>query len=186
MGYSKYYGNATANGAGTLTHVISNPDNVYFGWLITSHLELRLSSAGQSLGSFTTAVEGGLAKLSLYNDYSVTGSSVEIPNLTANAVYQFFINRVTPKLSHFVDFQAGAPITETDLDNSNKYALYRSQELEDSLSPYELTLAKMKTASGLTGDFVDTGSVQTVSNKIFPATGDGSNFDCGSANWNGI
>ena len=60
------------------------------------------------------------------------------------------------------------------------------QELEDLVAPYTLTLDKMKSASGINGDFVDTLSVQTVSNKIFPATGEGSNFDCGSANWNGI
>jgi|18_taG_2_1085343.scaffolds.fasta_scaffold00273_2 hypothetical protein len=187
MGYSRYYGNATANGAGTLVHVVSNPDNANFGWLLNSHLELRLSSAGQSLAAFTTEVEDGLAKLSLYNDYNINGSSIEIPNLTASAVYQFYISRITPKLSHFVDFQAGSPITETDLDNSNKYALFRFQELEDvseQYSPFILTLAKMKTVAGITGEFTGDTDTQTMTNKTFTAgAGITSSFDLGTASW---
>ena len=185
MGLANYYGNATANGSGLLTHTVSNPDNANFDWLIASHLELRLSTAGQSLAAFTTAVENGQAKLSLYNDYSLTGKLIEVPNLVAGGVYQFYVSRVTPKKTHFVDFQAGSPITETDLDNSNRYALFRSQEIEDLAAPFQLTLAKMKTAAGTSGDFVDTGSAQTVLNKTFPSTGTGSNFDAGQANWSG-
>lgn len=188
MGLSKYYGNAAANGSGLLSHTVSNPDNASFAWLNDSHLELRVSSAGQSLAAFQTAVDAGQSKLSLYNDYTLTGKLIEVPNLTNGATYQFEIRRVTPKSTHYVDFQAGSPITETDLDNSNNYALFRTQELEDTISgfsDYELTLAKMKTAAGTSGDFVDTGSAQTVLNKTFPSTGTGSNFDAGQANWSG-
>jgi len=132
-------------------------------------------------------VEGGLVKLSLYNDYTLTGSSIEIPNLTASAAYQFYINRVTPKLTHFVDFQAGSPITETDLDNSNNYALFRFQELEDvseQYSPYVLTLARMKTVAGITGEFTGDTDTQTITNKTFTAGASiTSSFDLGTASW---
>jgi hypothetical protein len=188
MGLSKYYGNAAANGSGLLSHTISNPDNASFNWLNNSHVELRLSSAGQSLVAFQAAVKAGQDKLSLFNDYSITGKLLEVPSLTNGATYQFEIRRITPKSTHYVNFQAGSPITETDLDNSNNYALYRTQELEDTVanfSEYELTLAKMKTAAGTSGDFVDTDSAQTVLNKTFPSTGSGSNFDAGQANWSG-
>lgn len=185
MGLSSYITTATASGSGGITHTVSNPGNNNFAWLSSTHIEIRLSAAGQSLVSFNTAITNGtINKLSA--GYTLIGSTLTLSGLTSNAVYYWEVKRVTPKIAHYVDFQAGSPITESDLDNSNRYALYRTQELEDLVAPYTLTLAKMKTASGINGDFVDTLSVQTVSNKIFPASGEGSNFDCGSANWNGI
>ena len=185
MGLSSYITTATASGSGGIAHTVSNPGNNNFAWLSSSHIEIRLSSAGQSLVSFNTDMTNGTVN-KLTSGYTLIGSTLTLSGLTNNAVYYFEVKRVTPKIAHYVDFQAGSPITESDLDNSNRWALYRTQELEDSVAPYNLTLEKMKIASGITGDFVDTFSVQTVSNKIFPSSDVGSNFDCGSANWTGL
>ena len=190
MGLSKYYGSATADGSGIINHTISNPDNSNFAWLHGSHLEIRLSSAGQSLSSFQTAVDGGgVAKLTQYTNYSLTGSVLQIPSLTNNAAYKFEVRRITPKKTHFVDFQAGSPLTENDLDNSNKYALFRSQELEDRLndvassSGYTLTLAEMKSVASVNGDFVGHTDTKNLSNKSFVANTNNT-YDCGIRNWN--
>lgn len=185
MAFSRYYGSQAANGSGVLVHTVANPDNASFGFLHISHVELRMSSAGQSLVAFKAALESGMAKLTIYNDYTFANGVITIPasyGLTQSATYQLQIKRVTPKLTHYVNFNAGAPITETDLDNSNSYALFRSQEIEDDLGENLLTLINMKTVSGITGDFVDTLSFQTVRNKTFPA--DQSNVaDYGTAAW---
>ena len=185
MAFSRYYGAQTANGSGVLGHTINNPDNASFGFLNVSHIELRLSSAGQSLVAFKAALEAGMAKLTIYNDYTLESGVITLPasyGLTQGATYQLQIKRATPKLAHYVNFNAGAPITETDLDNSNSYALFRAQEIEDDLGENLLTLINMKNVSGITGDFVDTLSVQTVRNKTFPA--DQSNVaDYGLASW---
>ena len=82
-----------------------------------------------------------------------------------------------------MDFTAGSPLTEADLDNSNKYALFRAQELEDEVSDKTISLAKMKSTANITGDFVDTTSAQTITNKNFPDST--SVFDGGSLSFSG-
>lgn len=194
--YSRYYATAVAGNPATLVHTISNAGNANFAWLLDSHLELYVSSAGQSLDAFKVAIAGGsTAALTLNNDYTLDNSSGDILilagyGLTADATYRLHIKRVTPKGIHFVNFQAGSPLTELDLDNSNNYALFRSQELEDDLEvfvedgSYTLTLEDMKTVAGVTGDFTGTTDTQTMTNKAFTA-GEGitTTFDLGTASW---
>lgn len=190
--YSRYYATANAGGdpAVTLAHTISNSANTNFAWLADNHLQLYISSAGQSLDDFKAAITGGQAPLNLNNDYTLTGSNILIPSsygLSA-AAYRLFVKRVTPKNTHFVDFQAGSPLTESDLDNANNYALFRSQELEDDLSVvsstsnYTLTLAAMKTVANVTGDFVGHSDSQNLENKTFAAN-KGNTYDCGGRSW---
>ena len=191
--YSRYYATATAvndSGNVTLAHTISNSANTNFAWLLGSHLQLYISSAGQSLDDFKTAVAGGQAALTLNNDYTLTGDDILIPatyGLSA-AVYRLHIKRVTPKDAHFVNFQAGSPLTEADLDNSNNYALFRSQEIEDDLavvsstSTFTLTLAAMKAVASVTGDFVGHSDTQNLENKTFAAD-KGNTYDCGGRSW---
>lgn len=136
MAYSRYYATETTPlNTGVLTHTIGNPSNNNFGYLTASHLELYLSHADQTLASFTSDVDAGDAKLCvIYNDFTVENNVITLTGLLPDTTYRIYIKRVTPKLTHFVDFQAGAPLTETDLDNSNKYSLFREQEIEDDLA----------------------------------------------------
>ena len=184
MGLSSYITTVTSSGSGGITHTVSNPGNNNFTWLSSSHIEIRLSSAGQSLVSFKTAITNGTVN-KLTSGYTLIGSTLTLSGLTNNAVYYFEVKRVTPKIAHYVDFQAGSPITESDLDNSNRWALYRTQELEDAVT-FTLTLENMKTVAGITGDgdFVFTTDTQTITNKTFTAgTAITSSFDLGTASW---
>jgi len=192
MAFSRYYAAQATNGSGVLAHTIANPDNASFGYLHLHHLEFRISSAGQSLVAFKTALDAGIAKLTNYNDYTIADGVFTIPadyGLTESATYQLQIKRVTPKLTHYVNFNAGAPITETDLDNSNSYALFRSQELEDGIQDvidfgFVLTLAEMKSVAGITGEFTGDTDTQIMTNKAFTAgTAITSTFDLGTASW---
>lgn len=192
--YSRYYATATAGSpTATLAHTISNSDNANFSWLLDSHLLLHISSANQSLDDFKTAVAAGsTSALSLNNDYSLNSSGELLIlagyGLTAGATYRLYLKRATPKSAHFVDFQAGSPLTELDLDNANNYALFRSQELEDDLavvtanSVYTLTLSEMKSVASVSGSFVGDTDTQTLNNKEFAAAGT-STFDCSPRSW---
>ena len=139
MRYSRYYAAATTNESGVLTHTVSNPNNINFGYLAKTHLEFRISANSQTLTAFTADIDADdVSALSLGNDYTLDLShefaSTNNMNLTPTATYYLYVKRATPKLTHFVDFQGGAPLTEADLDNSNRYSLFREQEIEDDLS----------------------------------------------------
>jgi hypothetical protein len=184
MGYSRYIGGGTTTSSGGLVHNVSNPDNNSFTWLSPDHIQIYLSTAGQSLSSFEAALNAGTVNLFNPSDgYVLAGTTLTFTGLAASSQYKFQIKRVTPKLTHFVDFTAGSPLTEADLDNSNKYALFRAQELEDEVSDKTISLAKMKSTANITGDFVDTTSAQTITNKNFPDST--SVFDGGSLSFSG-
>lgn len=136
MAYSRYYATeSTPINSGVLTHTINNPSNANFGFLANAHLELRLSTADQALTSFVADIDANdLTALSLGNAYTLEGNTITVTSLTVDSTYRLHLKRVTPKLAHFVDFQAGSPLTEADLDNSNKYSLFREQEIEDDLA----------------------------------------------------
>ena len=182
MGYSRYFVTVNTTSSGGVSHTISNPDNAGFSWISADHIKVYLSSANQTLSDFKTAISNGTVSLFNPSDgYTLSGSTLTFSGLSASSEYQIQIKRVTPKLNHVVDFQAGAPITETDLDNCNKYTLFRSQELDDEIAENLVSLAVMKTKAGIEGDFVDTDSVQTLKNKTFVAeSGVTSNFDGGT------
>jgi hypothetical protein len=182
MAFSRYITSGTASASGGFTHSVSNPSNGSYGWLLGDHMKIYLSTAGQSLASFTTALDAGTVSLFNPGDgYTLQGTTLTFSGLVASSIYQFQVKRMTPKLTHFVNFNAGSPLSEADLDNSNKYALFRAQELEDDMEENNLSLQNMKnTAGNLTGDFVDTNSVQTLTNKTFSDTNSASTFDGGS------
>ena len=188
MAYSRYYATETATSGSNpaLVHTIANPDNASFGYLAPAHIQLSISTANQSLADFQAASK---SVLSINNDYLLDGDGkiTTIPSsltLTAGATYRIYINRVTPKLTHTVDFQAGSPLTESDLDNSNRFSLFRSQEIEDDLgsTSFALTLAAMKETAGITGNFLGTTDAQSVENKTF-APLKGNTFDCGGRSY---
>ena len=136
MAFSRYYATEdTPVNSGVLTHTIANPSNTNFGYLDPYHLEVYVSKADESLNAFQADVNAGTAdKYTLNNDFTLESGVITINNLAVDKRYRLFIKRVTPKLKHFVDFQAGSPLTEADLDNSNKYSLFREQEIEDDLA----------------------------------------------------
>ena len=136
MAFSRYYATeSTPINSGVLTHTIANPSNNNFGYLDSYHLEVYLSTADQSLSSFQSDVAAGsVTKKSLGNDYTHENNTISFSNLASDKTYRLYVKRATPKLTHFVDFQAGSPLTEADLDNSNKYSLFREQEIEDDLA----------------------------------------------------
>lgn len=184
MAYSRYIASGTATGAGGIVASISNPGNGNFDWLSPDHIKIYLSSANQTLSDFNAAITEGTVNLFNPSDgYTLVGTTLTFSGLTANATYRWQVKRVTPKLNHVVDFQAGSPLTELDLDNSNKYTLFRAQELEDDIEEKTISLALMKTTAGITGDFVDTTSAQTITNKTFSDST--SSFDGGSLAFSG-
>jgi len=136
MAYSRYYASEdTPMNSGVLTHTVANPDNNNFGYLSPYDLEVYASKADQSLSSFQADVDSNYAdQYTLDNDFTLINNVITITNLAANKRYRLFIKRATSKLVHPVDFQAGSPLTEADLDNSNKYSLFREQEIEDDLA----------------------------------------------------
>lgn len=179
MAYSKYItSGATLAGTG-FVHNVSNSGNSYFAWLADSHLEVRLSTLNESVTDFSARVAAGTVEVYAPSDgYSLVGTTLTFTGLVTSSTYHFEVRRVTPKLVHVVDFQAGAPLTESALDNSNKYALFRAQELEDRISDNMVSLSTMKIAANISGDFVDTLSVQTLANKTF--SDNTSSFDGGN------
>ena len=186
MGYSRYIGSGTTTSEGGLVISVSNPDNGSFNWLSPDHVQIRISQPNQSVADFEAALTAGTVSLFNPSDgYTLVGSTLTFSGLNASVVYRFQVKRVTPKLTHYVNFQAGAPLTEVDLDNSNKYTLFRAQELEDDIDEKttSLSLTNMKTTAGITGDFVDTTSAQTVTNKNFADST--SVFDGGSLTFQG-
>ena len=192
MSYSRYITSGTTTGAGGLVHTVSNSGNSTFDWLASSHMKIYLSTAGQSQASFTAAIAAGTVnEFTPQMGYTLVGVTLTFSGLNASATYFFQVKRVTPKLSHFVDFSAGSPLIEVDLDNSNKYALFRSQEIEDDLetlnaaassSTYTLTLAEMKSVASVTGAFVGDTDTQSIENKTFAAN-KGNLYDCGGRSW---
>lgn len=169
MSYSRYYFVKAIDGTGVLTHTISNPSNTYFSWLSTAHLEFHRSNLAESLTDFTERIETGAStKLTMSGGSggSLVAGVLTITGLSVGSYY-VHVRRVTPKLSHFVDFQVGQTLTAEDLDNSNKYALFRQQELEDDLTDNALTETKVKARLGITGDAVGTTDAQTLTNKQF-------------------
>ena len=192
MSYSRYITSGTTTGGGGLVHTVSNSGNSTFDWLSPDHMKIYLSTAGQSQVDFTAAIAAGTVnEFTPQMGYTLVGVTLTFSGLNALSSYFFQVKRVTPKLSHFVDFSAGSPLTEVDLDNSNKYALFRSQELEDDLetvnavassSTFTLTLAAMKAVASVTGDFVGHSDTQNIENKTFAAN-KGNTYDCGGRSW---
>lgn len=184
MAFSRYYAaESTPVNSGVITHTISNPSNTNFGYLSNSHVELYVSSPDESLSAFQADVNAGQAtKFLINNDFTLENNTITVSGLLANKTYRLYVKRATPKLTHFVDFQAGSPLTEADLDNSNKYSLFREQEIEDDLADTNAligtsgsgsssldTAEAIKTALGIEGDAVGTQNVQ----EIFTKTIDG-------------
>lgn len=186
MSYSRYITTGTATSGGGLVHTVSNSGNTSFTWLAADHIKIYLSAAGASLVDFTAAIaQGTINEFTPAMGYTLVGTTLTFSGLTASSAYNFQIKRETPKLTHFVDFSAGSPLTEIDLDNSNKYALFRAQELEDELelvSTYTLTLADMKTVASVTGAFLGDTDTQNIENKTF-ASDKGNLYDCGGRSW---
>ena len=194
MAYSRYYATIVASDpGGVLTHVVANPDNNTFGIIADAHLQVAVSVPGQTLAAFQALVAAGrYTVLQLNNDYSLINNTITTAlTLEAGGTYRVYLNRVTPKNAHVVDFQAGSPLTETDLDNSNRYTLFRSQELEADMavvssaaaaSSYTLTLAEMNSVAGIAGAFVGYTDTQNIENKTFAAD-KGNLFDCGGRSW---
>ena len=178
MGYSRYITSGTTTSNGSFNHTVTNPENAMFAWADVDHIKVYISTANQSLSSFQSEVILGTAPEA--QDYTLIGRTLSFSALNINSTYQFQVKRITPKLTHFVDFQAGQPLTELALDNSNKYTLYVAQELEDDMGDNNLTLTLMKSLASVSGDFVDTTSIQTVMNKTLPAnSSDGTKIDMG-------
>tara|TARA_B100001175_G_scaffold316835_1_gene331810 strand:+ start:2013 stop:2567 length:555 start_codon:yes stop_codon:yes gene_type:complete len=168
MAYSKYIASGVTGGGTGFTHNISNPSNAQFAWLSEDHLQIRLSTANETVAAFQTRLSKGTVPLFNPGDgWSISGETITVTGLVTSTTYRFQLERVTPKLNHTVEFAAGAPLTEAALDNSNKYALFRAQELEDKIEDNLLSLGNMKTVANITGDFVDTTSPQTITNKTF-------------------
>lgn len=184
MPFSRYYATEdTPVNSGVLTHTVANPSNANFGYLDPYHLEVYASKSDQTMAQFQADVSAGTAdQYTLNNDFTLESGVITINNLAVDKRYRLFIKRATPKLTHFVDFQAGSPLTEADLDNSNKYSLFREQEIEDDLADTNAligtsgsgsssldTAEAIKTALGIEGDAVGTHNVQ----EIFTKTIDG-------------
>lgn len=108
---------------------------VTFSYLQKSHVEVRISNAGESLSAFKTRLAAGSVSASTLNtDYNVADSG-DITFVTAtladSSVYQIEVKRNSNMDARYVDFVDGSVVTEANLDDAQKQQLYLTQELAD-------------------------------------------------------
>jgi hypothetical protein len=126
--------------------------SITFPFLKKSHIEVRVSNAGETLSAFKTRLAAGSVTAETFNtDYSITGTTVTFVTATLDngSTYQVETKRNSDILTSYVDFVDGSIVTEANLDDAHTQQLYVSQELQDN----KATLKEDgSVAANITGD----------------------------------
>ena len=106
-----------------------------FPYLKKSHLEIRVSGAGDDLATFKTNLTAGITKLVYGTDYTVSDAGlitfIVTGTFATGSVYQVQVKRNSDISARYVDFADGSVVTEANLDDAQKQQIYLTQELAD-------------------------------------------------------
>ena len=88
-----------------------------------SHIEVRISGAGDSLATFKTNLVSGITAETFNTDYSISDAgdlTFATATLANGSVYQVELRRNSDINTAYVDFSDGVVVTEADLDNAHR------------------------------------------------------------------
>ena len=109
-----------------------------FDYLKKTHLEVRMSTAGESLSDFkdrlSTTTVSALAYPSQYTLNTSKVLTFATATLANGSVYQIEIKRVSDISNAYVDFTDGSTVTEANLDDASTQERYLIQELDDTVA----------------------------------------------------
>ena len=129
--YARIYTSVT----GTSSTETISASTVTFSYLKKSHVEVRVSNAGETLSAFKTRLAAGSVSASTYNtDYSIADNgdiTFTTSTLADGSSYQVEVKRNSNIDARYVDFVDGSVVTEANLDDAQKQQLYLTQELAD-------------------------------------------------------
>jgi hypothetical protein len=136
MAYSQIY--TTVTGADTNETIDASV--LTFPYLKKSHVEIRISGAGDSLITFKEALSAdSIAALTLGTDYTLSDAGlitfIITGTLATSSVYQVQLKRNSDATARYVDFTDGSVVTEGNLDDAQKQQIYLTQELTDNTVP---------------------------------------------------
>lgn len=129
--YARIYTSVT----GTSSTETISASTVTFSYLKKSHVEVRVSNAGETLSAFKTRLAAGSVSASTYStDYSIADNgdiTFTTSTLADGSSYQVEVKRNSNIDTRYVDFVDGSVVTEANLDDAQKQQLYLTQELAD-------------------------------------------------------
>ena len=129
--YARIYTSVT----GTSSTETISASTVTFSYLKKSHVEVRVSNAGETLSAFKTRLAAGSVSASTYStDYSIADNgdiTFTTSTLADGSSYQVEVKRNSNIDARYVDFVDGSVVTEANLDDAQKQQLYLTQELAD-------------------------------------------------------
>ena len=129
--YARIYTSVT----GTSSTETISASTVTFSYLKKSHVEVRVSNAGETLSAFKTRLAAGSVSASTYStDYSIADNgdiTFTTSTLADGSSYQIEVKRNSNIDARYVDFVDGSVVTEANLDDAQKQQLYLTQELAD-------------------------------------------------------
>jgi len=129
--YARIYTSVT----GTSSTETISASTVTFSYLKKSHVEVRVSNAGETLSAFKTRLAAGSVSASTYStDYSIADNgdiTFTTNTLADGSSYQVEVKRNSNIDARYVDFVDGSVVTEANLDDAQKQQLYLTQELAD-------------------------------------------------------
>lgn len=129
--YARIYTSVT----GTSSTETISASTVTFSYLKKSHVEVRVSNAGETLSAFKTRLAAGAVSASTYStDYSIADNgdiTFTTSTLADGSSYQVEVKRNSNIDARYVDFVDGSVVTEANLDDAQKQQLYLTQELAD-------------------------------------------------------
>ena len=130
--YARIYTSVT----GTSSTETISASTVTFSYLKKSHVEVRVSNAGETLSAFKTRLAAGSVSASTYStDYSIADNgdiTFTTNTLADGSSYQVEVKRNSNIDARYVDFVDGSVVTEANLDDAQKQQLYLTQELSDN------------------------------------------------------
>ena len=118
--YARIYTSVT----GTSSTETISASTVTFSYLKKSHVEVRVSNAGETLSAFKTRLAAGSVSASTYStDYSIADNgdiTFTTNTLADGSSYQVEVKRNSNIDARYVDFVDGSVVTEANLDDAQK------------------------------------------------------------------
>ena len=109
---------------------------ITFPYIKKSHVEVRISNAGETLSAFKTRLAAGSVSASTINSHYTVADNGDLTFTSATLAdgsdYQVELKRNSNIDARYVDFVDGSVVTESNLDDAQKQQIYLTQELSDS------------------------------------------------------